>query len=151
MTTLLDIPTPDRTDVHVEPAPLAPTAKLDLPRHVAAASDARRFIRGQLADPRFNDIRDTAVLLCSELFANACLHARGRAATATVTVAVEGNVVQVEVTDPDPRVHRPRPSESGEHQRGLFLVEQMSDRYGRCRTDAGKSVWFVLDASAGAS
>ncbi len=111
-----------------------------------SAGTARSFVESVLADARLGALSYTAILLVSELVANAVLH------TGTeVEVVVETGVdrVRVEVHDGNPqlpvRKHYSNLSGTG---RGLLLVERIAADWGADRTAAGKRVWFELDGSA---
>jgi anti-sigma regulatory factor (Ser/Thr protein kinase) len=122
---------------------LEPTA-----RSVGAA---RRFVSGLLDDYDV-DVRDTVVLLVSELVSNAVEHGGPHGPTSTVGVEVDARAdrVRVEVTDAgtgepvvgNGSVHRP----SG---RGVLLVESIADRWGCNRLPVGKTVWFEVVLPSG--
>lgn len=106
----------------------------DLPR-------VRAAIRGLAAD--VGVAIDDAVLAASELATNALTHADGRCVVRAWRSA--GNL-RVEVTD---AVEAPLPptkpvaigSPSG---RGLFIVEQVTERWGVTLQPGGKTVWFEM-------
>jgi serine phosphatase RsbU (regulator of sigma subunit)/PAS domain-containing protein/anti-sigma regulatory factor (Ser/Thr protein kinase) len=108
-----------------------------------AARAARDFIARHLAEPELVDLRETAVLLVSEVVTNALRHSNGR-------VELElwrfSDRVRVEVSDETSRapvVEGADPlSESG---RGVPLMNALSDRWGTSPHGAGKVVWFELD------
>jgi anti-sigma regulatory factor (Ser/Thr protein kinase) len=112
---------------------------------------ARRFVSGFLDDYHV-DIRDTVVLLVSELVSNAVEHGGPHGPTSTVGVEVDvrPDRVRVEVTDAgasepvvgNGSVHRP----SG---RGLLLVEALAGRWGCSRLPVGKTVWFEVVIPSG--
>lgn len=96
-------------------------------------------------------LRQTVRLLVSELVSNSVRHAaRGSIDPIVVRFAVSSRFVRVAVTDHgpgfEPRVARPDgESESGY---GLYLVEQLADRWGT--SDQGAmTVWFELARSTG--
>ena len=90
-------------------------------------------------------MRDIAVLLASELVANAVVHAAG-----PVTLTVQDTVdrVRVEVADNDPRPARPptsEPSATGESGRGLQACSPSHPWGSDPRPGAaGKTTWFEL-------
>lgn len=92
------------------------------------------------------DVRDVAVLLTSELVANAVVHTTG-----PVTLSVQDGIgqVRVEVVDGDSRPLR-QPgdpgSETAESGRGLQIVDALASAWGSDhRPDAaGKTTWFEL-------
>jgi len=106
---------------------------------------ARRFVDSALSEPALAPVAYTAVLLASELVANAVLHG---GAPLEVTVTVEGHRARVEVFDGSPRlpVRRNYSTMSGTG-RGLVLVERLATRWGIDPTPTGKVVWFELDAA----
>lgn len=93
---------------------------------------------------------DIAVLLVSELLANACLHARAprdRHIAARCVLGDKG--LRVEVSDAGDSV-LPVPREAGpddESGRGLALVAALASRWGAHprRYGIGKTVWFEFD------
>lgn len=93
---------------------------------------------------------DPARLIVAELAANAAVHGRvpGRSFRLALTATVCG-VLRVEVTDakgecvPRRRDASPDPAESGY---GLFLVEELADRWGvRTGPVPCKTVWAEID------
>lgn len=107
-----------------------------------SAAQARRFVAGHLADAGLDGLVDTALLLVSELVANAVLHAH---TDLVLVVRIDGQRVKVEVHDgsavaPAPK-HYSALSGTG---RGLVLVEGLADRWGVEPTNGGKYVWFEL-------
>jgi anti-sigma regulatory factor (Ser/Thr protein kinase) len=92
----------------------------------------------------------TARLLVSEIVTNSVRHGgAGEEDWIALDVDISPGALRVEVTDhgagftPAP-VH-PAPDDPG--GRGLFLVEQMADRWGHA--DAGTRVWFEVDRERG--
>ncbi|MEC4018233.1 ATP-binding protein [Streptomyces sp. H27-D2] len=91
---------------------------------------------------------EAARLCMSEVATNAHLHTRTPVITIEVTVNARHVMVYVRDGSPNPL---PDPSEccsSGEHGRGLFLVDQYADAwgetfYGGCEPTE-KAVWFKL-------
>jgi|SRR5215207_198322 len=89
-------------------------------------------------------------LMVSEVVTNALLHG-GREHDVELVVRAEDTTVRVEVCDyGDGFVPAPKAlHHAGEGGYGLYLVEQLSDRWGWSREDCTR-VWFEVD-SAGAS
>ncbi|MFG2987226.1 ATP-binding protein [Streptomyces sp. NPDC048258] len=120
-----------------------PRAPISVPRARARfAAQAREW---KLPD----ETTETAVLLLSELMANACWHARVPAGREVWVRCgfVAGERLRVEVLDagrelPVPRVARPL-DESG---RGLGIVEALAGNWGAYPRECGigKVVWFEL-------
>jgi anti-sigma regulatory factor (Ser/Thr protein kinase) len=112
-------------------------------RRVEEVPMARRFIRDTLADhPSSPD----AELLACELVTNAVRHATD-AAGVTVAVTRRGPVVHVDVID-DGQTGLPHWREADGHDesgRGFHLVNEIAQRWGFLREQAGTCVWFELD------
>jgi anti-sigma regulatory factor (Ser/Thr protein kinase) len=88
----------------------------------------------------------TARLLVSEIVTNSVRHGgAGEEDWIGLDVAISPAALRVEVTDNGPGFApapvRPDPDDPG--GRGLFLVQQMADRWGHA--DAGTRVWFEVD------
>ena len=85
------------------------------------------------------------VLMVSEVVTNALLHG-GDGGDVELAVVEEDGVVRVEVCDhgdgfvPEPKALDP----DGDGGFGLYLVEQLSDRWGWSRSDC-TTVWFELE------
>ncbi|WP_030024487.1 ATP-binding protein [Streptomyces monomycini] len=120
-----------------------------LPRHPRSARRARKYLR-ELAEvwQLQSEATDTAVLMLSELTANACVHSRApRGRYVRVRCLLHGERLRVEVSDagfamPEPRV-------AGcydEDGRGLALVAALADEWGASPRPygIGKVVWFEL-------
>jgi anti-sigma regulatory factor (Ser/Thr protein kinase) len=119
-------------------------ASLDLSALPESASRARRLVADAIGDEREDDeLREVAVLLVSELVANAVLHA---GTPCVVLVDVNDRRVRVEVRDEDPRL--PAMKDYGLDAvtgRGLRIVDSLSDRWGADGDERGKTVWFEID------
>ena len=118
-----------------------------LPGEATSAADARRFVAARLADAGLDGMTDTAVLLVSELVANAVLHAH---TDLVLVVRIDDERATVEVHDGSagaPTV-KDYSSLSGTG-RGLVLVEALADRWGMEPTHGGKFVWFELRRPTG--
>ena len=106
------------------------------------AAQARALVREQLAAWHLDDLADTAELLVSELVTNALRYGRGDIGLRLLRAA--GNLV-CEISDgleSAPRLRTVHFSDEG--GRGLYLVDQLSQRWGTRTTDHGKIVWFEL-------
>ncbi len=111
-----------------------------------------RAFAAECLDDRDVGVRETVVLLVSELVSNAVEHGGPHGPTASVGLEVEArpDLVRVAVADAgagdpllgDGAVDRP----SG---RGLVLVDAMASRWGCDRLPVGKSVWFELLTPSG--
>ena len=114
------------------------------PRQV---SSARRFVAGAVPDLD-GDAGDTLLLLVSELVTNAVVHARTELEVAVV-VTDEDVVVAVHDLDLGRREQRSGDRDGG---RGLGLVRTLAADSGMVlHTGGGKSAWFRLPRSTGAS
>lgn len=119
--------------------------------HVDQVRHARRFVAAEIGDRPATDV---AMLLTSELAANAVLHTRsGDGGTFEVGVRLDDATVRVEVSDqggtagPRPGTTAPVDDESASG-RGLAIVAGCADRWGQDGGPAGRTVWFELDLSA---
>jgi anti-sigma regulatory factor (Ser/Thr protein kinase) len=115
-----------------------------LPAHPGAPRLARDVIR-QLCIEAGLDPGDTetAVLLTSELVANAVLHTGG---PAMLTASLRPGRLRVFVADGSTSPPRavPAPPPTSGSGRGLLLVSELADRWGHTPTRTGKTVWFEL-------
>lgn len=108
----------------------------------AAAREARRWVRGGLADLGVSDPEQTAELLVSELISNVILHTVSQP-SAWMERTADG--VRIHVHDESgghPVVLSPGPREAT--GRGLAIVERLALRWGVDRDEHGKSVWFEI-------
>jgi anti-sigma regulatory factor (Ser/Thr protein kinase) len=91
---------------------------------------------------------DDAIACLSELVTNAATHSDSRLPNGRFTVhtQVQGNHLRVSVTDEGgPWAQVPSPVGDEEHGRGLLIVAQLADRWGRTGdSDAGWTVWFEI-------
>jgi anti-sigma regulatory factor (Ser/Thr protein kinase) len=90
-------------------------------------------------------------LLVTELVTNAVRH--GGASTdrpLQLDFRQQDGRIRVEVVDPGTDFERPAPPANGDHAGGwgLFLVDQIAERWGVCAAPAGTCVWFELPAGA---
>lgn len=112
----------------------------------AAVGEARRYVAGVLRSSGWGNV-DTGELLVSELVTNAVTHVGGVQVAVLCRLSRTGRLALVEVWDHDPLPPSPRvPEASSEHWRGLFLVDQLSARWGAYAVDAGgKVVWCEIE------
>jgi anti-sigma regulatory factor (Ser/Thr protein kinase) len=114
-----------------------------IPKNVARA---RAFVAEVLGPD--HPCADVAVLLCSELVTNAVLHSDSRRPGGTVTIAVAdlSDSVEVKVIDEGSASSIPvvKADTLAADGHGLFLVENLAERWGYESDDAGTAVWFLL-------
>ena len=113
------------------------------PSAAAGARNALMALEGRVDETLLHDVR----LLVSELVTNSVRHSSVRPSDAVqMAVSVTETTLRVEVSDPgegfEPRVRdadRTRPGGWG-----LYLVDQLADRWGVVR-DRYTRVWFEVD------
>ncbi|MGW0841724.1 SpoIIE family protein phosphatase [Streptomyces sp. NPDC002787] len=110
------------------------------------ARQARRLTRRTLRDWGLDSLVESTELMVSEVVANAV-----RFASRPITLRLLcTDVLRCEVGDDSslvPRMRHARLSDEG--GRGLFLVDQLSLRWGATRVSTGKVVWFEQPLTAG--
>ncbi|MGZ8599596.1 MAG: ATP-binding protein [Actinomycetota bacterium] len=124
-----------------------------LPAGPVAVGEARRHVRSRLAGILPTQAVADVELLTSELVSNAVRHALLNG-NGTIGLSIESESATVRISvvdsgegfDPTKRARDPGPDEGGW---GLFLVEEMSDRWGIDESPHG--VWFEIDHDGGAS
>jgi anti-sigma regulatory factor (Ser/Thr protein kinase) len=125
---------------------LSAPLELALERNVQAPAVARAAISGLCQDLRLGgSLRQTLVLLISEVVSNAVLHSSGPDdAPITVTAMVTPDVFHVSVTDAGdgftPGQRDPARVEGGY---GLFLLAKAASRWG-VEARSPTTVWFEL-------
>jgi anti-sigma regulatory factor (Ser/Thr protein kinase) len=124
--------------------------ELGLDRSPDSAAEARRAladVSDHLTSRRLEDAR----LLVSELVTNAIRHA-GLSEADRITLVLEADerALRIEVHDPGPgfELAEPTPDPARPSGWGLYLVRELSDRWGVVR-EADTLVWFELDCEAG--
>ncbi|HEX4186561.1 MAG TPA: ATP-binding protein [Solirubrobacteraceae bacterium] len=128
------------------PAPL----ELAVDRNVQAPAIARAALSGMCQDLRLDgSLRQTLVLLISEVVSNAVLHSSGPAeAPITIVANVTQEVFRVSVTDAGhgfvPSGRDPARVEGGY---GLYLLEKAASRWG-VEESSPTTVWFELPLRA---
>jgi anti-sigma regulatory factor (Ser/Thr protein kinase) len=122
---------------------------VDLARDPDSAAEARRTLT-EVSDHLSQRRLEDAQLLVSELVTNAIRHA-GLTERETIRLVVETDDrgMRVEVTDRGPgfELSEPTPDPSRPAGWGLYLVRELSDRWGVSREGETK-VWFELDRDA---
>jgi anti-sigma regulatory factor (Ser/Thr protein kinase) len=121
--------------------------ELQLPPHPDSASRARHAVGELGRHLDGSQLRDVQ-LLVSELVTNAVRHARLNSRDVIdLEVEISERALHVEVRDSGPGFEpedQPRPNPGLPSGWGLFLVEELSDRWG-VELEAGTRVWFELD------
>ena len=114
----------------------------------ADVARARRFVTASLDEWGMSD-RDDVALVTSELVTNACEHAGH---PIIVTIERDGPRLRLEVSDGSAVLPIVRALDHDRRDgRGMFIVEQLTSRWGAESTpDGGKTVWveFPPDAPA---
>ncbi|MEV3886042.1 ATP-binding protein [Streptomyces griseoincarnatus] len=116
-----------------------------LPGLEESADSARRLVRTALAAWHLEDLTDTAILLVSELVANAVKHTNSRVIRVIITRPSE-RFVRIGVVD-KARV-LPELTQPGDDLltsgRGLLLIDALAERWGADLYRWGKQVWAEL-------
>ncbi|MFI6932890.1 SpoIIE family protein phosphatase [Streptomyces sp. NPDC050287] len=113
-------------------------AQWELPSDPAVVSRSRAAVTGQLAAWDLDDLAFTTELVASELVTNAIRHATGPVQLRLL----RDRALICEVSDgssTSPRLRYARTEDEG--GRGLFLVAQLTDRWGTRYTPDGKIIW----------
>ena len=122
---------------------------LRLPGDLRAAETARRAL-SCFTNHIPNEVLDTLSLVVNELVTNSLLHACMNGEPIDLVVDLDGERISGSVTDPGRGFVPPprqQPNLDATSGRGLFLVEQLSQRWG-VETDPQTSVWFEMPALA---
>lgn len=121
-----------------------PRLELRLHRGPEAAAEARRAVDGLAAHVQ-PDVLEDVRFLVNELVTNGLKYGDGEI---ELRADVTAEAVRVDVIDSgggfQPRVEIPGPDQTS--GRGLFLVEQMADRWG-VRGEGSTHVWFEIDCA----
>jgi anti-sigma regulatory factor (Ser/Thr protein kinase) len=123
--------------------------EVPLTRDPDSAAEARRAL-GEVSDHLSPRRLEDARLLVSELVTNAIRHAGLRDDDVIMLVVVSGDrALRIEVCDPGPgfEVAEPAPDPAQPSGWGLYLVRELSDRWGVERAEQTR-VWFELDREA---
>ncbi|MFJ7266934.1 SpoIIE family protein phosphatase [Streptomyces sp. NPDC099050] len=113
-------------------------AEWELEADLSLVAHARELVVGQLSDWQLDDLGFVTELVASELVTNAIRYAGGPVGLRLI----RDRVLVCEVSDPSstqPRLRRARETDEG--GRGLFLVAQLTDRWGSRFTRTGKTIW----------
>ncbi|WP_369252807.1 SpoIIE family protein phosphatase [Streptomyces sp. R41] len=116
----------------------AHVASWDLPADPAVVADARQHAADQLTTWGLQEAAPTTELIVSELVTNAIRHARPPIQLRLIhNSALICEVSDSSSTSPHPR----RARDLDEGGRGLFLVGQLTERWGTRHTLTGKTIW----------
>ncbi|MGW3729271.1 SpoIIE family protein phosphatase [Streptomyces sp. NPDC000851] len=116
-------------------------ADLELPPDPAMVAHARTLTERQLATWGLSELSFTAALVVSELVTNGIRYATGP----VMLRLIRDRCLLCEVSDnahTAPHLRRARRDDEG--GRGLFLVAQVSQRWGTRYTSSGKTIWAEL-------
>ncbi|MFE5086291.1 SpoIIE family protein phosphatase [Streptomyces mirabilis] len=133
-------PSDDITLLLARTLSLSPTqvASWTLPNDPTAVPSARHLAARRLTEWGLEGLEDPTQLIVSELVTNAVRHSTGPIRLRLI----QHQVLTCEVFDTDdcsPRLRRARAND--ESGRGLFLVSQLSRRWGCRTTSGGKVIW----------
>ncbi len=115
-----------------------------LPHEPSSAGLARTYLRGVLDDWGTSERIEDAMLLVTELIANAVIHG---SAEVRLDVDIEDSVLRVRVADGSPVLPRKPDASASGSGRGLAIVESLADKWGIAPNNGivdGKTVWFEL-------
>ncbi|MGI5511070.1 SpoIIE family protein phosphatase [Streptomyces sp. CA-106131] len=122
----------------------AQVASWTLPNDRTAVRSARHMAARQLTEWGLEGLQDPTQLIVSELVTNAIRHSTGPIGLRLI----QHQVLTCEVFDTDansPRLRHARAID--ENGRGLFLVTQLSRRWGTRPESGGKVIWADLDSA----
>jgi DNA-binding NarL/FixJ family response regulator len=118
-------------------------AVLDLPRALTSAQAARAFVASKVSEWNLGPLLDDALLVTSELAANAVTHADSGC---RLRVSLHPSTLRIDVLDTGTGTPDPQPASStSEHGRGLHLVAALTSAWGlEVVRGQGKLVWAEL-------
>lgn len=118
-------------------------ASIELPDELSSVGKARRFARERLHEWGIDGRVDDALLVVSELAANALTHARS---SYRLRLTATAHALRIEVDDSGVGTPEPQPlTETEEHGRGLYLVGALAASWGmESAHSGGKRVWAEL-------
>ncbi len=116
---------------------------LDLPQALTSARKAREFVTEMVTEWDLPELLDDALLVVSELAANAITHARS---ACLLRLSLSDSAMRIEVIDTGGGTPEPQPpSWTSEHGRGLHLVAALTTAWGmEVIPGEGKLVWAEL-------
>ncbi|WP_235968056.1 ATP-binding protein [Streptomyces mesophilus] len=114
-----------------------------------SARPLRHILRLHLKAWRLDGLADAAELALTELVSNVIRHVPGGRCTIRIVRREHG--IRVEVADDSPVLPQPAPAYDDliENNRGLLLVDSVTDRWGADPDPdgRGKTVWFECDTA----
>src|SRR5690242_3476265 len=118
-------------------------ATLDLPQELTSAQAARAFVAQKVREWNLGPLLDDALLVASELAANAVTHAESGC---QLRVSLHPTTLRIDVLDTGAGTPEPQPaSNTSEHGRGLHLVDALTSAWGlEVVPGQGKLVWAEL-------
>ncbi|RYU09941.1 response regulator [Nocardioides iriomotensis] len=116
---------------------------LELPRALTSAALARRFVTATLTDWSLTPLIDPALLVASELAANAVTHADS---AFRIQLSLTQHTLRIDVIDFGGGTPEPQSTTSAdEHGRGLLLIDALTAAWGiEDGPGSGKLVWAEL-------
>ncbi|MGW2940151.1 SpoIIE family protein phosphatase, partial [Streptomyces sp. NPDC001156] len=143
-------PSDDVTLLLARTRSLSPTqvASWTLPNDRAAVPNARHMATRQLTEWGLEDLQDPTELIVSELVTNAVRHSTDPIGLRLI----QHQVLTCEVSDTDansPHLRHARATD--ENGRGLFLITQLSRRWGARPESGGKIIWAEQDLDSAPS
>jgi CheY-like chemotaxis protein/anti-sigma regulatory factor (Ser/Thr protein kinase) len=125
-----------------EPADGQPEASIHLPDELSSVREARRFLQETCTAWGIREPLDDALLVVSELAANALTHAKS---SYRIRLTASPHALRIEVDDHGGGTPDPQPlTETEEHGRGLHLVGALAASWGMESAESGKRVWAEL-------
>ena len=117
------------------------------PPELSTLPTARRFVLSVLTGRNLpEELVDAAVLLTSELAANAAQHAPGH--DVRIRIMWRSDVLRIEVDDGNDDVPVPPTGTGLDAWTGLRVVETLAADWGVEQRTGGKTVWFELRESS---
>jgi DNA-binding NarL/FixJ family response regulator len=118
-------------------------ATLDLPQALTSARKAREFVSEKVTEWALEQLLDDALLVASELAANAITHADS---ACRIRLSLNPATLRIDVLDTGTGTPEPQPaSATEEHGRGLHLVAALTTAWGlEVLPGEGKLVWAEL-------
>ncbi|MEU9419056.1 SpoIIE family protein phosphatase [Streptomyces sp. NPDC048272] len=124
--------------VRVREVPPGATAAWELAADPSLVARARELVSGRLSVWGLEDLVFTTELIVSELVTNSIRYAGGPVGLRLI----KDRVLICEVSDPSQtQPHLRRAQLTDEGGRGLFLIAQLTHRWGSRYTTAGKTIW----------